>query len=243
MKNHSIQKKQWQWRWAVACFLTVVASQAVSDSSPSDTPRSVNITNDIPYLDLKIANGKTVRLERVQDQTNVIDFEFGRTSRPCPPFCIQPISLGAGIETVGELEIIEALRKINAGDKSVLVVDARTRNWLQEGAIPGAVSIPWTKLHLEHTSEEELMEILEFELGVVRMDALLNFENAKTLMIYCNGNWCGQSGTVIRSLRNLGYPEHKLKWYRGGVQAWKMLGLTLVLPDGTVVLDPFDAGW
>jgi hypothetical protein len=28
----------------------------------------------------------------------------------------------------------------------------------------------------------------------------------------------------------MGYPAHKLKWYRGGVQDWKMLGLTTVAP-------------
>jgi hypothetical protein len=28
----------------------------------------------------------------------------------------------------------------------------------------------------------------------------------------------------------LGYPAHKLKWYRGGMQAWMMLGLTTVPP-------------
>ncbi len=240
MKHLWIHHKQWQWRLAFTCLLALTACPAATEPLPSEGSTDVKITNKIPYLDLKHTNGKTIRLERVQDQNNIIEMEFGRTSRPCPPFCILPISLGPGIETVGELEVIEALRKISAGDKNILVIDARTTNWLAEGAIPGAVSIPWKKLHLKHTSEEALMEILEFELGVARMNKLLNFENAKTLIVYCMGNWCAQSGTVIRSLRILGYPEHKLKWYRGGVQAWKMLGLTLVLPDGTVVVNE---GW
>ena len=169
MKHPSIHNKCWQWRWALTCLLALTACPAASESLPSDGSTSVNITAKIPYLDLKLADGKTIRLERVQDEANVIDLEFGRTSRPCPPFCIQPIALGPGIETVGELEVIDALRKISAGDKTMLVIDARTSNWLEEGAIPGAVSIPWKKLHLKHTSEEALMEILEFELGVMRM--------------------------------------------------------------------------
>jgi rhodanese-related sulfurtransferase len=243
MKHPSFHHKCRQLRWVLTFLLVLAASPAAGESPPSEGSTSVQLTAEIPYLDLKLADGKTVRLERVQNETNVIDFEFGRTSRSCPPFCIQPISLGPGIETVGELEVIEALRKISAGDRSTLVIDARTSNWLQEGMIPGAVSIPWNKLHLKHTSEEDLLEILEFELGVVRTSELLNFENAKTLIIYCNGNWCGQSSTVIRSLRVLGYPERRLKWYRGGVQAWKMLGLTMILPDGTKVIDPLDAGW
>jgi len=240
MKHLWVHHKRWQWRWIHICILALMACPAASAATTAEGPTNVKITNNIPYLDLKHTNGKTIRLERVQDPTNVIDTEFGRTSRPCPPFCILPISLGPRIETVGELEVIDALRKISAGNKTMMVIDARTPNWLEEGAIPGAVSMPWKKFHLDHTSEGALMEVMEFELGVVHMNQLLNFENAKTLIIYCNGNWCGQSATVIRSLRTWGYPEHKLKWYRGGIQAWKMLGLTLVLPDGTVMINE---GW
>jgi ribosome-associated protein len=47
-------------------------------------------------------------------------------------------------------------------------------------------------------------------------------------VLYCNGIWCGQSPTNIRQLLSLGYPAHKLKWYRGGMQSWKALGLTTV---------------
>jgi rhodanese-related sulfurtransferase len=47
-------------------------------------------------------------------------------------------------------------------------------------------------------------------------------------VLYCNGIWCGQSPTNIRQLLALGYPAHKLKWYRGGMQSWKALGLTTV---------------
>jgi rhodanese-related sulfurtransferase len=52
-----------------------------------------------------------------------------------------------------------------------------------------------------------------------------NSENAKTLVLYCNGAWCGQSPTNVRQLLAVGYPAYKLKWYRGGMQSWKSLGL------------------
>ena len=67
----------------------------------------------------------------------------------------------------------------------------------------------------------------------MRQDALWNFAGAKTLVFYCNGPWCGQSPTNIKQLLSLGYPAHKLKWYRGGIQAWKSLGLTTVPYDNT----------
>jgi rhodanese-related sulfurtransferase len=61
--------------------------------------------------------------------------------------------------------------------------------------------------------------------GAARMGGLWNFENARTLIFYCNGAWCGQSPTNIKQLLSFGYPAHKLKWYRGGMQSWKSLGL------------------
>jgi hypothetical protein len=30
------------------------------------------------------------------------------------------------------------------------------------------------------------------------------------------------------NLLKFGYPPHKLKWYRGGMQDWEILGLTTV---------------
>jgi rhodanese-related sulfurtransferase len=39
---------------------------------------------------------------------------------------------------------------------------------------------------------------------------------------------CGQSPAAIRALLSLGYPEHKLKYYRSGMNAWHSLGLSTV---------------
>lgn len=197
----------------------------------ADDDYPVKIKKDLPYLDLpNIHEGKTVRLQRDQDTEAQIDFDYAYVSRPCPPFCVQPMQLNPGIETVGELEIIDYLKRISHNDDSVLVIDSRTENWLSQGMIPGAISIPWKKLHYGHVDQETLMDILEFQFGVARQQNLLNFEHAKTLAFYCNGNWCGQSVTSIRSLLMLGYPPHKLKWYRAGMQGWKMLSLTTVIP-------------
>ena len=37
-------------------------------------------------------------IQRVQDNGNNVDASFAKTSRPCPPFCIQPISLAQGMK-------------------------------------------------------------------------------------------------------------------------------------------------
>jgi rhodanese-related sulfurtransferase len=206
---------------------------ALSDPAEQEN-HSVGITSQTPYVDLpNIHHGKTIRLQRNQDTENTIEFDFSFTSRPCPPYCIQPMNLSPGVETLGELELIDYLTRMSNGDDTILVIDSRTGNWLEKGMVPGAISIPWTLLHYKHASKKTLMELLEFQFGVSRDDNLLNFEHAKTLVFYCNGYWCGQSPTNIRSLLLLGYPAHKLKWYRGGMQAWMGMGLTTVPPPAS----------
>ncbi len=184
----------------------------------------------MPWLDVK-HHGKTVRIQREQDTGNMVDLDFAITSRPCPPFCIQPMIAAPGVETLGEVELLGYLKRISEGDTKILVIDAREPNWLLKGMIPGAINIPWTKLFAQTATEEGIGDILQFQFNAVKLDSLWNFQSAKTLVFYCNGAWCGQAPTNIRALLTLGYPADKLKWYRGGMQSWKMFGLTTVTPE------------
>jgi len=189
----------------------------------------VNITADLPSVDV-LHDGKKVTIERNQNAENVINPAFAKTSRNCPPFCIQPGMMPDGVKTIGELELIEFLKKSSAGDKSILVIDSRTPDWLAKGTIPGAINIPWDRLNIGKSDPITVQDILEKQLGVVSQDGFFNFENAKTLVMFCNGPWCGQSPTNIKGLLKIGYPPHKLYWYRGGMQDWEMLGMTTVKP-------------
>lgn len=133
-----------------------------------------------------------------------------------------------GVETIGELEVIAYLRQLAAGDDGILVVDSRTPEWTAQGTIPGAISIPYTRLDPAKAAPKDVRDLLEVDFGAVRRDGLWSFAAAKTLVLFCNGPWCGQSPTNIKALLDLGYPPSKLKWYRGGMQAWESLGLTTV---------------
>jgi rhodanese-related sulfurtransferase len=68
------------------------------------------------------------------------------------------------------------------------------------------------------------------ELFSVEVTDVMDFSHAKTLVMFCNGNWCGQSPAAIRKLLSLGYPAAKIKYFRGGMQSWHALGLTVVTP-------------
>ncbi|AYQ57163.1 hypothetical protein BTHERMOSOX_602 [Bathymodiolus thermophilus thioautotrophic gill symbiont] len=175
-------------------------------------------------------------ISRNQDNKATINPAFAKTSRPCPPFCIQPTNpfAPAAVETVSELDIIHALRDIAKGDKSKMVIDARTPVWMSAkkgGTIKGSVNISFKKLNAKAVAKDPdaVIDILTGKFGVVdNGSGILNFSKAKTLYLFCNGLWCGQSPAAIRALLALGYPESKLKYYRSGMNAWHSLGLSTV---------------
>ena len=94
----------------------------------------VNITEKIPYVAVQ-HKGQTVRIQRIQDQTHHLSGGFTKTSRKCPPFCIQPMIVAPGVETFGELEVLDFIKtkvKTNEG----LLIDARTPSFHKKGTIP-----------------------------------------------------------------------------------------------------------
>ena len=175
-----------------------------------------------------IHQGTKTTIQRNQARDNKVKPYYAYTSRKCPPFCIQPMSAASGVETVGELEVIDYLTKITREEAPVIVIDTRTPKWPKRGMIPGAINIPWTQLDPKRSGHDTVKRLLKDTFGVRFEGELSNFSDAKTLVLYCNGMWCSQSTNAIDNLLRLGYPADKLKWYRGGMQNWENLGLTTV---------------
>ena len=171
-----------------------------------------------------IVDGKPFVVGRNQDRKNPMPKIYQKTGRgiikPLHPF--KPHL----VETIAELEMINYMKRISAGDTSTIVVDARAPIWLNlTGTLPGAVHVSYKQF----LDKKEAMDILQDEFGVrVRPNGTLDFSRAKTLAIYCNGNWCKMSPTLIRELLKYNYPAEKIKYYRGGMQAWTLLGLPTV---------------
>ncbi|MEP1742160.1 MAG: rhodanese-like domain-containing protein [Kangiellaceae bacterium] len=200
----------------------------VIHSTKANEKFSVQITADIAKVTVK-HQGKDVVIQRNQNSKNTIHPDYALTSRECPPFCIRPMKLAEGVETIAELEVLEYLKKLSAGDSSILVIDSRTPSWVKKGTIPGSINIPWTELSLSAGGNSlTIVDILTEKFGVKNQDDLFDYSNAKTLVMFCNGMWCGQSPKNIMTLLKLGYPAEKIKWYRGGMQDWHILGLTTI---------------
>ena len=192
----------------------------------------VNITPEMESATV-MHGGEEMQIMRNQNQKNTVNPAFAKTSRKCPPFCIQPSTLAPGVETIAEIEVIDYLKRMGAGDDSILVVDSRTPDWVVKGTIPGAVNLPWTVLNPARGADPiSIGEILEDRFNAKNLEGLWDYSQAKTLIMFCNGMWCGQSPNNIKNLLKFGYPAHKIKWYRGGMQNWEILGLTTAKPAG-----------
>lgn len=206
-------------------LLACMSLGAFTTASAADV--AVKITPKMASADVK-HNGKTVTIMRNQNQKNTINPAYAKTSRKCPPFCIRPFTHVEGVETVAELEVIAYAKKISAGDNSIVLVDNRTPDWVKRGTIPTAINIPFNKISRAKGADDLTMaEALE-TFGAKEMDKGWDFSGAKTIVLFCNGMWCGQSPAGINGLLNEGYPAEKIKYYRGGMQSWESLGLTTV---------------
>ncbi|MEQ9259262.1 MAG: rhodanese-like domain-containing protein [Roseovarius sp.] len=194
--------------------LAATAAICLSLAGPALAGEVVNITKSLPSVTVDTRSGP-VEIRREQDPAHEVRGEWARTSRPCPDFCIQPMQPAPGVTTIGELELLEMLQ-----DPEAVVVDSRTTDWFQGGTIPGAISIPYIYVI------DELAQ-----LGCAPDFDGWDCEEAKRVALFCNGIWCGQSPTAIRNMIEAGYPAERIFYYRGGLQVWRLLGLTVAGGD------------
>jgi len=190
----------------------------------------VNITRDLAQFQVRHGE-QMVTVMRKQDRGAMIAPDFMLTSRPCPPFCAQPMQVAPGVRTIGEVELTDFMRNELAQGRGILV-DARTPDWHQRGTIPGSVNIPYTRLNPGQGADDITLAEALAHFNVTERDGGWDFSRARSAVLWCNGPWCGQSPTAIRGLLGIGYPAEKLLYYRGGLQVWRVFGLTVVSPEG-----------
>ncbi|MEW7997521.1 MAG: rhodanese-like domain-containing protein [Candidatus Thiodiazotropha endolucinida] len=216
----------------ISVLILSLFTASLSTISGADT-LEVMITPEIGEFSVKHA-GKELLIRRNQDTDALLEFDFARTSRPCPPFCAQPIQVTDGVNTIGEIELI-AFMKTALNDGSGLLIDARTPDWHERGTIPGSINVPFTHLNPSQGADEITLDESMTLFGATKNDGEWDFSQAKTLVLWCNGPWCGQSPTAIHGLLSIGYPAQKLRYYRGGMQLWQVFGLPIVSTDGELV--------
>ncbi|QDF29095.1 rhodanese-like domain-containing protein [Halarcobacter anaerophilus] len=139
---------------------------------------------------------------------------------------ITPMKINDKIETIGELEVIKFIKESQT-DKNKLLIDARLPDWFLQMSIPTAENIPFPYFNKDKYPDD-FYDVLDM-IGVKELsEGKYDFTNAKELLLFCNGPWCPQSTLAIKNLIKIGFPQEKIKWYRGGMYSWKMLNLTTV---------------
>jgi len=190
------------------------------------TAQDVRITPDVAARTITL-NGATIVIDRIQDSENRLEGEFTRTSRACPPFCITPMTIAPGVATIGELEVMDFLEK-QAASGAGLLLDSRLPEFFANGSIPGAVNLPFATLDPGNPYRDEILQAV----GAVKVASGWDYRDAMALAIFCNGAWCDQAPRAIRHLLAAGYPADKISFYRGGMQSWLQLGLSVQMPTG-----------
>ena len=206
-------------RFALLAALVVAGSVRAQD---------VWITPDLPFFEFE-AGDEFYLIERDQNNEARIVDAFAKTSRACPPFCIQPIVVAQGVTTVGEVELLDFIQDYVEPGTGFLI-DSRVESFYHIGTIPGAVNMPFN-LFADTPANPFFNQLLGLLGGVRATSGDWNFDNAKNLLLFCNGPWCGQSPRAIKNLVSAGYPADHLFYYRGGMQSWSSMGLTVFIPQ------------
>jgi rhodanese-related sulfurtransferase len=141
------------------------------------------------------------RREQVRKLPKTLDGEEGLVLVDATWGTIQPMTIAPGVQTIGELELIEHLR---AGCQ---LVDTRLAEFVHQGTIPGAIAIAHTEI------ENHLDEL----------------DPQRTVALFCNGPQCAATPDAVRRLLTAGRPPRLILYYRGGMHDWMTLGLPVKL--------------
>lgn len=144
------------------------------------------------------------RRETVDRVPRPVDGEPGRFSVDATWGVIQPLHLPGGVETVGELEVIEHLRH---GGR---VVDCRHQEYVDEGTIPTATAVPHERIVADLAPPDGPLPIV----------------------LFCNGPQCTATPKAVAALLDAGWSPATLRYYRGGMHDWVTLGLPVARADG-----------
>jgi rhodanese-related sulfurtransferase len=153
---------------------------------------------------------------------------------------LQPMNLGKGIKTVGELEVLVHIKNAQEKPNKYILIDSRTKKWFKQMTIPTSENLPFNEIkYIEDVDEDDFDNKAEYTrykkqfkslcklLNIKQNKESLDFSKAKTVLLYCNASWCSQSPNAIYKLINMGYPREKLLWYRGGLQDWLIYNYTV----------------
>lgn len=169
-----------------------------------------------------IFDGTRINIEAASPDASKYASIFASLTPSCDPDCITAPSVADGIETVIEPQVLDFLVSA-VGRNEGLLVDARMPDDRRIGFIPGSVSLPHETLAPENEFQKEILKAL----GARAFEDVFNFADAQKLVVFDNGPTQNDAALLIAHLLEAGYPSENIRYYRGGMQVWSVIGLTV----------------
>jgi len=185
----------------------------------------IKITSKLSHV-ITNDSGQEVKINRIQDVKNKLTDDFTKTSRECPPFCIQPTKIDKNVQNIAELELLDFVSKKVASHEGILI-DTRLHSWFELETIPSAINLPFSVI--ESASKAKVKRIFQILGMKVKSDGSWDFSKVKELVIFDNGVWCAQVNHFLPNMLKYNYPADKIFYYRAGLQGWKLVGLTTIV--------------
>ena len=169
-----------------------------------------------------VFNGEQIKISRDTETAPQHAAAFAGISNTCGAPCIVPMEVAGGVPTFGETEVLSFLVN-EVANSTGLLVDARMPNDRAKGFIPGSVNLPFATLDAGTTFTTDIFTAL----GARAQDGAFDFTNAQSLLVYDTGPSSDDAGRLVSNLLAAGYPAEKIKYYRGGMQVWAVLGFSI----------------
>lgn len=169
-----------------------------------------------------VFNGAQISIDRVNRQAPNYAAGFTATDGACGAACIAPMHVADGVATLDEQQVLAFLVDVVA-DNQGLMVDARSLRDRSRGFVPGSVSLPAATLDPQGSYWPNVVTAL----GATAQGGTYSYGSARALLVYDKGPSSDDAGALVRNLLAVGYPAQKIKYYRGGMQMWSVLGFNI----------------
>ncbi len=169
-----------------------------------------------------IFNGEQILISRDTDNAAHYAAAFAGVNGTCGAPCIAPMKVAANVPTLGETEVLSFLVD-EVANSTGLLIDARMPQDRAQGFIPGSVNLPYATLDSGTAFVTEIFTAL----GARTLNGAFSFADAQSLLVYDTGPSTDDAGRLVKNLLAAGYPAEKIKYYRGGMQVWAVLGFSI----------------
>jgi hypothetical protein len=147
---------------------------------------------------------------------------FAAIAPACNPHCIASQTVAEGVATLQEPDVLAFLVS-EVSENMGLLADAPMPGDRAQGFIPGSVSLPFETVSENNEFRDEILKAL----GARAFEDVFNFTDAQDLVVFDGGPTQDDAAMLINHLLGAGYPPEKIRYYRGGMQVWSVLGLTV----------------